>query len=131
QSLAPLEAFLVAFRGGPVHTLLLGVGVFAIGTNVLAFLRYWFVHYRVSDNSVLIRAGVFKKTQLDIKFERVQAVNTQQNVLFRLLGLLTVSFDTAGASGQEGYLPAVKVESARDLRDRIRRVPREHADEQA
>jgi putative membrane protein len=130
QSLAPLAAFLVAFKGDPTQKVIIGVSVFAIGTIVLAFLRYWFFHYRVTGNSVLIRAGIFKKTQLDIKFERIQAVNTQQNVLFRLLGLLTVSFDTAGASGQEGYLPAVRVDTALDLRDRIRRVPRERVEEQ-
>ena len=131
QSLAPLAAFLVAFKGDPTQKVIIGVGVFAIGTIVLAFLRYWFFHYRITGNSVLIRAGVFKKTQLDIKFERIQAVNTQQNVVFRLLGLLTVSFDTAGAAGQEGYLPAVREDIARELRDRIRCMPRARVDEQA
>src|SRR5690606_9877394 len=130
QSLAPLAAFLVAFQGDPTQKVIIGVGMFVIGTIVLAFLRYWFFHFRITENSILIRAGVFKKTQLDIKFERVQAINTQQNVLFRLLGLLTVSFDTAGASGQEGYLPAVHADTARELRDEIRRVPRERIDEQ-
>lgn len=130
QSLAPLAAFLVAFKGDPTQKVIIGVGLFAIGTIVLAFLRYWFFQYRITGNSILIRAGVLKKTQLDIKFERVQAVNTQQNILFRMLGLVSVSFDTAGASGQEGYLPAVRAEAALKLRDRIRRVPRERADEQ-
>jgi putative membrane protein len=129
QSLAPLAAFLVAFKGDPTQKVIIGVGMFVIGTVVLAFLRYWFFHYCITENSILIRAGVFKKTQLDIKFERIQAVNTQQNVMFRLLGLLTVNFDTAGASGQEGYLPAVRAGTARELRDRIRRVPRERDDE--
>ena len=123
QSLAPLAAFLVAFEGDLKYKLIVGVGAFVIGTVVLAFLRYWFFRYRVAENSVLIRDGVFKKTQLDIKFERVQAVNTQQNVIFRMLDLLTVSFDTAGSSGQEGYLPAVRTGYARDLRDRIRHSP--------
>ena len=130
QSLAPLAAFLVAFKGDPTQKVIIGVGMFVIGTIVLAFLRYWFFHYRITENSILIRAGVFKKTQLDIRFERIQAVNTQQNVVFRLLGLLTVSFDTAGASGQEGYLPAVRADTATGLRDRIRRAPRERVDEQ-
>jgi len=130
QSLAPLAAFLVAFKGDPTMKIVVGVGAFILGTIALAFLRYWFFRYCISDNSLLIRAGVFKKTQLDIKFERIQAVNTQQNVVFRMLGLLTVSFDTAGSSGQEGYLPAIEAEHARDLRDRIRRVPRVVTDEQ-
>jgi putative membrane protein len=124
QSLAPLAAFLVAFQGDMKDKLTLGIGAFVLGTIVLAILRYWFFRYRITGNSVLIRNGVFKRTQLDIKFERVQAVNTEQNVIFRMLGLLTVSFDTAGSSGQEGYLPAIRAEAARALRDRIRRVPK-------
>jgi len=130
QSLAPLAAFLVAFKGDPMNRLLIGVGAFVIATVVLAFLNYWFFRYRLAENSILIRQGVLKKRQLDIKFERVQAVNTQQNLVYRLLGLVTVSFDTAGSSGQEGYLPAVRLQLARDLRDRIRRVPKEAIVEQ-
>jgi putative membrane protein len=124
QSLAPLAAFLVAFQGDMKDKLAIGIGAFVLGTMLLALLRYWFFRYRITDTSVLIRDGVFKRTQLDIKFERVQAVNTEQNVVFRMLGLLTVSFDTAGSSSQEGYLPAVRAEGARELRDRIRRVPK-------
>jgi putative membrane protein len=128
QSLAPLAAFLVAFQGDMKDKLAIGVGAFVLGTILLAILRYWFFRYRITDTSVLIRDGVFKRTQLDIKFERVQAVNTEQNVVFRMLGLLTVSFDTAGSSSQEGYLPAVRAEGARELRDRIRRVPKRMSD---
>jgi len=128
QSLAPLAAFLVAFQGDMKDKLAIGIGAFVLGTVILAVLRYWFFRYRITDTSVLIRDGVFKRTQLDVKFERVQAVNTEQNVVFRMLGLLTVSFDTAGSSGQEGYLPAIHAESARELRDRIRRVPKPISD---
>jgi putative membrane protein len=128
QSLAPLAAFLVAFQGDMKDKLAIGIGAFVLGTAILAVLRYWFFRYRITETSVLIRDGVFKRTQLDIKFERVQAVNTEQNVVFRMLGLLTVSFDTAGSSGQEGYLPAVRAKSARELRDRIRRAPKHISD---
>jgi len=124
QSLAPLAAFLVAFQGDMKAKLVIGIGAFVLGTFILAILRYWFFRYRITDTSLLIRDGVFKRTQLDIKFERVQGVNTEQNVIFRMLELLTVSFDTAGSSGQEGYLPAIRTESARELRDRIRHVPK-------
>jgi putative membrane protein len=125
QSLAPLAAFLVAFQADMKDKLVFGVGALVLGTFVLAILRYWFFRYRVTDTSLLIRDGVFKRTQLDIKFDRVQAVNTEQNLIFRMLGLLTVSLDTAGSSRQEGYLPAIRADGARDLRDRIRRVPKD------
>jgi putative membrane protein len=120
QSLAPLAAFLVAVKGDTVTKLAIAIGVVVVATVTHALLRYWFFRYRVLDHSILIREGVFNKKQLDIKFERIQGIITTQNVVFRLFGLVTVSFDTAGSSRSEGFLPAIAVELAEALKDRIR-----------
>ncbi|HET6628327.1 MAG TPA: PH domain-containing protein [Woeseiaceae bacterium] len=124
QSLAPLAALVVAFQGNKLAALVGGVIVFVVATAVHAFLRYWFFRYAITDDSILIRDGVFRKRQLDIKFERVQGINTSQNIVFRLFGLVTVNLDTAGSSGQEGHLPAVESPFAAELRERIRRSPK-------
>jgi len=119
QSLAPLFALLVAYQGDLVSKLKLGGVIFAVATTTLALLSYWFFRYRVGDRSILIRQGVIKKKQLDIQFDRIQGINTQQNPVYRLLGLVTVSFDTAGSAGSEGNLPAVSHAFAGSLRARI------------
>lgn len=131
QSLAPLAAFMVAFGGDPRTRLAVGAGLFGLVTVVVAIARYWAFRYRITEHAVLIREGVFHKKQLDIRYERVQAVNTTRGVLDRLFGLVNVSFDTAGSSGQEGHLPAVPVELAERLRELIDRTPKAEADEQA
>ncbi len=124
QSLAPLVAFLVAFQGNKLFGLVTGVVALALGIVVHAILRWWYFRFSIGDDSILIRDGVFRKRQLDIKFERVQGINTSQNIIFRLFGLVTVNLDTAGSSGQEGHLPALGKQRAADIRDRIRQVPR-------
>jgi putative membrane protein len=83
QSLAPLVAFLVAYQGDLVGKLIFGGGAFISIVIGSAIVRYWFFRYRITDASILIREGVIKKTQLDIKFDRIQAINTQQNVIYR------------------------------------------------
>lgn len=123
QSLAPLAALLVAFEGNTVTKLITGIGIFVLATVVHAILRYWFFRYRIDDDSILIREGVFNRKQLDIKFERIQGISTTQNIVFRLFGLVTVNFDTAGSSRSEGSLPAIELPLADSLRDRIRRTP--------
>lgn len=119
QALAPLFAFLVAYQGDLASKLILAAIGLASFVVIAALLSYWFFRYRIGDNSIQIREGVIKKTQLEIKFDRIQGINTEQNPIYRLLGLVTVSFDTAGSAGTEGNLPAVTRTFADSLRERI------------
>jgi len=119
QSLAPMFAFLIAYKGDLVGKLILGGSLAAVALVTGSVLSWLFFRYQIRDDSILIRSGVVKKKQLDIKFDRIQGVNTQQNPAYRVLGLVTVSFDTAGSSGNEGNLPAVTREFANALRDKI------------
>ena len=102
---------------------MLGVSALAVFVVFASFLRYWFFRYSIAGDSILIRDGVLNRKQLDIGFDRIQAVNTRQNPVYRLLGLTTVTFDTAGSAGEEGYLPAVRTAIADELRTRIRCTP--------
>jgi len=119
QSLAPIVALLVAYRGDLVSKLTLGGIALAVAITAASLLSYWFFRFQISADSILIRQGVFKKKQLDIKFRRIQGINTRQNPVYRLLGLVTVSFDTAGSATSEGNLPAVTRDFADALRERI------------
>jgi putative membrane protein len=119
QSLAPLFALLVAYQGDLVTKLALGGIAFTLVITIASLLSYWFFRYRVSADSILIRQGVIKKKQLDIKFDRIQGINTEQNIIYRALGLVTINFDTAGSAGNEGNLPAVTRAFADALRARI------------
>jgi putative membrane protein len=123
QSLAPFAAFVYAYEGELVTRIGLGVAAFFAFATIASVLNYWFFRFQLNEDSILIRQGVLKKKQIDIKFDRIQGINTQQNVLFRYFGLVTVNFDTAGSSGDEGSLPAVTRDFAESLRQRIGRPP--------
>lgn len=119
QSLAPLAAFLVAFQGSLSDKLALaGIAAVVLAITV-SILRYLFFRYQITDNSVLIRDGIFTKKQLDIKFDRIQGVNIQQNFVYRWFDVVNVEFDTAGSSSNEGNLPAVEAAFADALQARI------------
>jgi len=122
QSLAPLVAYLIATEGSIATRIGFGLAAFFSIILLSSVVRYWFFRYRITSDSVLIREGVFRKTQLDIKFDRIQAINTEQNIIYRYFGLVTVKFDTAGSTKQEGSLPAVRSELADSLKERIRRA---------
>jgi len=119
QSLASLLVVVVAAQGDLVSKL--QIAGIVLGTLIVAesILSYWFFRFHISDKSILIRQGWFKKKQLDIKCDRIQGINTQQNPIYRWLGLLNVYFDTAGSAGNEGNLPAVTREFADSLLERV------------
>jgi putative membrane protein len=121
QSLAPLVAVMFAYKGDLLWKIVFGTVAFFVITIAISVVRYWFFRYQITDDSILIREGVIKKTQLDIKFDRIQAISTKQNILDRAFDLVTVKIDTAGSSKQEGHLPAIKTEQASALKERIRR----------
>ncbi|MDJ0940514.1 MAG: PH domain-containing protein [Woeseiaceae bacterium] len=132
QSLAPLAAFLVAYRGDVKSMITIIATVATVALIVSAVLRYWFFRFRIEDEQIRIREGVVRKKQLDIKFDRIQGVNTEQNFIFRIFNLFTVRFDTAGSAGEEGYLPAVRQSLAEDLQSRLRlRTPVVEAEDEA
>ncbi len=112
-----------AFGGDPLTNFLLGGSIFLALIVATAALRYWFFRYCITDSSILIRDGIFNKRQLDIAYSRIQAINTQQNIVYRQLGLVTATFDTAGSAAAEGYLPAARSELVSSLERRVRQQP--------
>lgn len=119
QTIAPLFVYVSIGKEDLVTKLVIGGIAIAAAITIGSVLSWLFFRYQISSDSVLIRSGVFKKKQVDINFDRIQGVNTQQNPVYRFLNLVTVTFDTAGSSGSEGSLPAVSREFAEDLRQRI------------
>lgn len=121
QGLAPLAALLFAYKGNLAEKAAFAGIAFLVVVSLIALANYWFFRFKLTDDSIEIRQGVLKRKRLHIKFDRVQGINTAQNIVFRALGLVTVRFDTAGSSGDEGNLPAVPGSFADSLHERIGR----------
>lgn len=114
-----VATLVLLWRASPWFALV-GVAVWLALCAAAGFVRYWHFRFRQDERGVHIRRGVFKKEQLDVEYDRIQGINVDQSPIFRLLGLVTVRFDTAGSTEQEGHLPAVTREYAEALRARVR-----------
>lgn len=120
----PLAAVFVgaAILGNPLPlwslavalVVLLLLGVLLIG--VVPSVRYMRWRFDVSEEEVDILEGVLIRKRTIIPLVRVQHVNTSQGPILRWLGLSTVSISTAAG---EHPIPALSVEAADELRDRI------------
>ncbi len=103
---------------GPRELVLAGVGVLLVlvGGSVIYFRRF---RFRIEDDAVRLRRGVFEKKELRVRFARIQNIQIGQPFYFRPFGLVRFSLETPGASEKEVELPGIRRELAEWMRDRI------------
>ena len=117
QLVATFGALAVLIRGTPYAALLIPLALLVI--VAIAGLRFWSFRFRIEEDRIVIRQGILERTSVDLPFHRIQGINVERNPVDRLLGLVTVSLDTAGWETTEGELPCVSRELAEELRRRI------------
>ena len=84
--------------------------------SVIAFFKYFFY---LEDNKLVVKKGVFKKTTLEIPFDRIQSINFEQNLIHRLFKVVKLNMDTAGSKNDEIQLYALDRNIAHQLSDHI------------
>jgi membrane protein YdbS with pleckstrin-like domain len=107
--------------------------LWAAGTAALAwFLHIWpeieyrHTSYRVGEEGIEIRAGVYWRTVTNVPRSRVQHTDVAQGPLERRHGLGKLVVYTAGTEHSKVELPGLEHQLALRLRDHL--LPREAAD---
>jgi len=98
---------------------IIGLIVISVFVFIMAILSYYKFYFKIENNELLIQKGVFKKTKLNIPFERIQTINFEQNLLLQALQRFKVEVDTAGSSKKEFSFDALNVDVAKQLRKKI------------
>ncbi|WP_350343091.1 PH domain-containing protein [Proteinivorax tanatarense] len=84
---------------------------FILGSLLISILnsvlQWYFLKYSYSDGVLHVKSGVFVKKDRYIKKERVQTINTKAGILWRILDLVTMQIETAGA----GLEPEVHIKA--------------------
>lgn len=102
------------------------IGAALVLILVSSILSYLCFRFCSSEDSIAVKSGIIRKSQVDVKWDRVRAVNINRGPLDRLFGLSTVSLDTAGTAEAEVVVPGLPITLAQEFRDRINPV---HSDE--
>jgi putative membrane protein len=111
---------LTLFGGGPAAMMSTPfVYLAVVAVLVPALVRYFTFTYRSEGGDLVIREGVFERTERHIPFERIQDLRTEQGFLHRLLGVTDVQIQTAGGEGPEASLSVLSLAEADRLRLRI------------
>jgi len=90
----------------------------------LAFLRWYYCVYLVTDRRVVGRTGVLKVKQTDLRLEEVVSATVTQSGFVRYMGVGTVQVNTAGHSGSVKMADISEADLVRqvilDIQERLR-----------
>lgn len=97
----------------------LGAGLVLLIGLLIATIYHRRFRYRVDEDSVRVRKGLFEQQEIKVRFDRVQNVGFSQPIYLRPLGLIRVTLETPGASQTEVSLPGISSSEATEIRDLI------------
>lgn len=123
-------AIAIAFSGiggGDRLWLALGVGVAAsvIG-SAFSFARWRRLTYTIGETDIRVESGLFSRAARSVPFERIQDVSLEAKPLPRLLGLVSVKFETGAGGGDDLSLEYLTASEG----ERLRQLVRERRDEE-
>jgi len=92
------------------------VFILLIVHSVLYYLNFYFY---VSGGEFIIKKGYLRKKVLSIPLDRIQSVNTKQNLIQQILNVVSLEIDTAGTIGKELKIHALEKQFASELQNQI------------
>ncbi|RRO12513.1 PH domain-containing protein [Flavobacteriaceae bacterium 14752] len=81
-----------------------------------SYKSYLNFKFHIQDGRFFLRQGVFKFTDVDIAFDRIQNININQNLIQQMLNVVGFEIETAGQGKAEITIKALSREDAIDLK---------------
>ena len=103
--------------GGFGNHFLIGLTVVAVIGMFYSIINYFRYYFYVNQDELVIESGVFKRSKLNVPFDRIQTINFEQNIIHRIFNVVRLKIDTAGSAKAEFQFHAIDHEAANDLRD--------------
>lgn len=90
------------------------IGAIAVGAAALAYRYKW---YEFGSAEFSFYSGILSKKRTHIPYQRVQSVNEKMSLLQRIVGVCTVTIDTAGGADNKALVvPYVEKSAAERIR---------------
>lgn len=96
----------------------------AVGMVVYSWFMWRAMGYRITENRVEVRQGVFMKNVRHARIDRIQSVDINRPILARIFGLAELEFHVADAQEAAAKLQYVTYRQAKQLREDILRAAR-------
>lgn len=121
---AVIPAIAIGFSGiggGGRLWVALGVGVASVVIGMVASYVSWRrLTYTISGTDIRVESGILSRAARSVPFERIQDVSIEAKLLPRLLGLVSVKFETGAGGADDLALQYLTVAEGENLRRLVR-----------
>lgn len=114
-----IVVFLRKSGGGAQFSVLMVVLAITAVSLVVSLINYFRYYFWLDEHTLYVEEGVLRKSRVSVPFDRIQSINSEQNVLFQLFGLVRLEVDTAGSKGSEVKMHAVSKKLAQQIHDYV------------
>ncbi|RYG33622.1 MAG: hypothetical protein EOO01_33020, partial [Chitinophagaceae bacterium] len=122
KAMAPF-AVIMLLRANSMEALVFWISlpVLLVVVIVVAWLRFRNFTFQLDDlqQEFVITQGVFSKSRIVIRYDKIQQVNLRQSWLQRLIGVYGLDVDTAGTLDKEASIKAVSHDVAIAVKEEL------------
>lgn len=114
--IVPILVALFASGGGSYELW----GAVIVGPVVAAaVLKYFVYRYRLAEDEMVVRDGVFTRTERRIPYARIQNIDLVQNPLHRFFKVALVRVETASGTRPEAVMRVLSLDAVEEMRARV------------
>ena len=114
--IVPILVALFASGGGSYELW----GAVIVGPVVAAAVMKYFVYrYRLAEDEMVVRDGVFTRTERRIPYARIQNIDLVQNPLHRFFKVALVRVETASGTRPEAVMRVLSLDAVEEMRAQV------------
>ena len=106
-----------------INTIYLVLGILLVisAIAIVAYLKFINFTFYIDANQdeFIINKGIFNKTKIAIKLEKIQQVNINQSFIQKIIGVYALQVDTAGSNNKEVSIRAISHPLALALKSKL------------
>jgi putative membrane protein len=105
------------------------IAFIAVMSLLSPVLKYVYFTFHIEDDELIIQKGFLQKERKAIPLERIQSININQNVVQRILGIVSLEVDTAGSKTKELEIPGLERSFASQFKELLQERKEEIVEE--
>ncbi|MCG8405696.1 MAG: PH domain-containing protein [Phycisphaerales bacterium] len=91
----------------------------AVPVTLYAVFKYISLRYRLGDEELIVKEGIFNRTERHVPYQRIQNIDTKRNIVHRFLKVTDVIVQTASGTAPEATLRVLSDEAADVMRKHV------------